>query len=412
MVAFPMNRLATEYRKFAACPAEMRTLLIANAIYALVLPVIEIFVAAYVMRNSQQASTVLLYQLSIYVVTPLAFLVNGYLLRSFAVNYLYAAGMFLSGGALLVLMTTDVRTGTGIVLSGGLMGLATGVFWANRGFLALSTTNDHNRNYFYGLETCIITITSVIVPLGVGALIEYVGRNHVAGGGLNFAYRAIAISSLLLTLIASATMLRGEFSNPPKDKFVFFVFHRLWYRLLTLAGLRGLAQGYILTAPALLVLRFVGQEGTLGKVEAIGSCLAAVCLYVIGRVSKLEHRIHILAAGLIFFLIGSALNAVLFNATGVLVFMGCLLLAKPLIDLAYYPIQLRTVDTVSRMEGRSQYAYVLNHEFGVFAGRFTGCMLFIGIAAGISETAALRYALPIVAILQLPAIFVARRLPI
>ncbi len=75
-----MNRLAKEYAIFLACPRDMRGLLITNMIYAFVLPVIEIFVAAYVMRNSHDVSKVVTYQLAIYAGDPLAFWINGILL--------------------------------------------------------------------------------------------------------------------------------------------------------------------------------------------------------------------------------------------------------------------------------------------------------------------------------------------
>ena len=107
------------------------------------------------------------------------------------------------------------------------------------------------------------------------------------------------------------------------------------------------------------------------------------------------------------FFFGSITNTLLFDAVGVLIFMGCLLLAKPLLDLAYYPIQLQVVDAVSSIEGRSGYAYIFNHEFGLFTGRCLGCGLFLAIAYGWSGTAALKYALPVIALLQLLSIRVA-----
>lgn len=406
-----MNRIVKEYRVFAACSFEMRALLIANAIYALVLPVIEIFVAAYVLRNSHRASRVVLYQLAIYAATPVAFLLNGYLLRVIAVKRLYAAGMFFSGAALLVLMLVNIDTITALVLSGALMGLATGVFWANRGFLCLATTNDQNRNYFYGIETGVMSITSVIVPLGVGTLVAIAMDHSRVADGVNLAYRAIAVGALVLTTASAAVVMLGSYQNPRVDTLLFLRSHPLWYRLLAMAVLRGLGQGYIVTAPALLILKLVGQEGTLGSVEAIGSCVAALCLYIIGRVCKPEHRVYVLAAGLSLFFIGSAVNAESFNATGALIFMACLILAKPLIDLAYFPIELRTIDVVSDLEDRDRYAYILNHEAGLFIGRLVGCTLFVAIAAYASDASALRYSLLIVAVLQLPAIHIARRLP-
>jgi MFS transporter, YQGE family, putative transporter len=91
----------------------------------------------------------------------------------------------------------------------------------------------------------------------------------------------------------------------------------------------------------------------------------------------------------------------------VLIFMGCLLLAKPLLDLAYYPIQLQVIDAVSQMEARNEYAYIFNHEFGLFMGRGLGCGLFLCIAYSWSGVAALKYALPVIALLQLLSIPVA-----
>lgn len=405
-----MHRFVAEYRMFKSCSVQMRALLIANSIYAFVLPVIEIFVAAYVLRSSHHPSWVVLYQLSIYIATPLAFAINGYLLRRFAVNHLYAAGMILSGGALLILMSAHIQTETGLVLSGGLMGLATGIFWANRGYLALSVTDDESRNYFYGIETCVITATSVAVPLIVGSVIEKMASLTGPSRGAALGYTAIATASLALTIASSMVVLFPTYRNPPEEKFIYFRFTRLWYRLIAFAALRGLGQAYIITAPALLIMRFVGEEGTIGRIEAIGSCCASLCLYGIGRVTKQEHRIWVFGAGLVFFLAGSIVNAILFNATGVLVFMACLLLAKPLIDLAYYPIQLWVVDVVSHCEGKSPYSYVVNHEFGLLAGRLCGCTLFLVVSEVYSNVAALRYVLLTVVMLQMPSIFIARGL--
>jgi ABC-type thiamin/hydroxymethylpyrimidine transport system permease subunit len=47
-----MSRLRREFAVFPGCSRSMRILLVSTMIYALVLPVIEMFVAAYVMRNS------------------------------------------------------------------------------------------------------------------------------------------------------------------------------------------------------------------------------------------------------------------------------------------------------------------------------------------------------------------------
>ena len=100
-----MKWLLREYHLFRSCPPDMRVLLVTNMIYALVLPVIEIFVAAYVMRNSRAVAKVVTYQLAIYAATPLAFYLNGKLLGRVGVKHLYAAGMALSGVAMMLTTT-------------------------------------------------------------------------------------------------------------------------------------------------------------------------------------------------------------------------------------------------------------------------------------------------------------------
>jgi YQGE family putative transporter len=160
----------------------------------------------------------------------------------------------------------------------------------------------------------------------------------------------------------------------------------------------------------MLIMMLVGQEGTLGVTQAIGGVFSAFLMYTVGRIAAPRHRRIVFAAGLLLFLLGAITNTLLFNAVGVLVFIGCLLLAKPLLDLAYYPIQLQVVDVVSRLEGRNQYAYIFNHEFGLFTGRCLGCGMFLGIAYWWSGIAALKYALPVIALLQLLSIWVAGRI--
>jgi YQGE family putative transporter len=148
----------------------------------------------------------------------------------------------------------------------------------------------------------------------------------------------------------------------------------------------------------------------LGTAQSIGAVIAAVIMYVLGRVSKPSDRIKIFGAGLGLFALGAMLNAILFNQIGVVLFILLLLIAKPLMDLAYFPIQFQVIDIVSKIENRGEFAYILNHEAGLYAGRFLGAGTFIVLAYTISTDIALRYAIVIIAVLQLCSVFVAKNI--
>lgn len=394
----------SEYRFFLKQPSDMRVLLGTNMIYAFVLPVIEIFVGAYIMRSSNDPKIVALYQLTVYTGIPITFLINGYLLRWFRISNLYSFGMLLSGLSMFVMMGLNDLSFWGVAVAGLLMGASFGFFWANRDFLALGTTNNENRNYYYGLETFFYTITAIIVPLAVGWFLGAANRNGWFGGNMTFGYQMVSVVVVLLTILSSIVIHRDKFKNPVQNKFLHFKFDPLWNKLLALAGLKGLVQGYLVTAPAILIMRLVGDEGSLGLIQGISGVFTAIMLYVIGRMAKPKHRIAILSAGLVIFLIGTIFNGLLYSSIGVMVFVLCKVLFQPLHDIGYFPIQMRVIDVVSAKEKRSEFAYIFNHEFGLYIGRFLGLGLFIVLATYVSELFALKYSLIIVAVIQMLSI--------
>ncbi len=404
------RKFKNEYDHFKTYPQNMRILLITNLLYSLVLPVVEIFIGAYIMRNSNDATMVVGFQLASYTGIPITFLINGFLLRHFRISTLYSFGMLLSGISMAIMTALSNLTTLGVVVAGLIMGLSFGFFWSNRDFLALNTTNNNNRNYYYGLESFFYTLTGVGVPFIIGAFIGATDKNGWFDGNVNIAYQIITAVVFLITIISSMVVFQGKFSNPKREKFLFCKFHRLWNTMLAFSSLKGIAQGYIVTAPAMLIMTLVGNENALGAAQSIGAILSAILLYILGRISMPEDRMKILALGLILFAAGGIVNAIMYSSLGVIIFMMCLVLGRPLIDIAYFPIQLNVIDIVSRIEKRNEFSYILSHEFGLYAGRLFGCGLFILLANFISDTFALRYALLIIGIMQLAALGIANNI--
>lgn len=399
-----LHKLKTEIAHFKSQSYNFRVLTLTNLIYSIVLPVIDIFVAAYVMRSSNDPVKVVVYQLTIYTGIPITFFINGYLLRTFSIKTLYSLGMMLSGVSMMIMMSLTTLDTMGIGIAGLIMGMSFGFYWANRDFLALAITNDENRNYYYGLETFFYTIIAVVIPFLIGWFIELSSKT----GDVNMAYKVVTGLVIVITILASVMCFRGNFTNPTAKKFVYFKFDPYWYKLLRLATLKGLVQGFLVTAPAMLIMLLVGKEGALGTAQSVGAIIAAVVMYIIGRNTTPKHRLYVFGTGLVLFAIAAVINGVLYNSTGVILFMLFLLLAKPLLDLAYFPIQFSVIDILTKKEKRSEFAYILNHEAGLYIGRLTGAGTFLVLAYCFSVEIALRYAIIIVAILQLASYWVAK----
>jgi YQGE family putative transporter len=389
-----------------------KILILTNTIYAFVLPVIDIFVASYIMRNSNDPSKVIMYQLAIYVGIPITFFINGYLLNKINVKKLFSTGMILSGVSMMFMMSLDEINYYGLITAGLIMGMSFGLDWANRDYLVLATTKDSTRNFYYGLETFLYTIIASIVPVVIGWYLIS-GTNEATqatNDSVNSAYKVITRIVFGITILASIIFHFGTYEKPKSEKFLYFKFHKLWKKMLQLAVLKGLAQGFIVTAPAMLMMKFFNSEGTLGSAISIGAVIAAVIMLILGKYSKPKHRLVIFSVGLICFFMASFFNGLLFNTTGVIIFMFLLLISRPILDIAYFPIQLKVIDLLSELENRNEFSYILNHEFGLFVGRFLGAGTFLTIAFYINTDIALRYALLIIGSLQLLSIVIAKQL--
>lgn len=392
-----------EINFFKSQPLNIKTLLITNMLYALVLPVIEIFVGAYIMRNTGSPTYVIVYQLCMYIGVVTTSLLNGYMIQRFNVVLLYGVGIVLSAVVLVAMMFFQYVGIAELGIAGFTLGASTGFFWTNRYLLTLNSTNDNNRNYFFGLESFFFSLWSIVVPLAVGAFLASLEGKILFGHTLdiNNGYQIITIIMFVIAVSACVVLSKGKFTNPIQKKFLYVKFHILWKKLLILAGLKGMVQGFLVTAPAILVMKLIGNEGSLGLIQGVGGLLTAILVYVLGRIAKPEHRMTIFGFGLFVFFIGTLFNAVLFSAVGVIIFVLCKVLFQPLHDLAYFPTMMKTIDTVSVIEKRNEYAYILSHEVGLFIGRAFGMVLFILLSYVFSENFALKYALIAVAAIQL-----------
>lgn len=406
-----MNGLIGEFKFFLSQPRNIKTLLVTNLLFAMVLPVIEIFAGAYIMRNTGSPSFVVKYQLCMYVGVVLAALVNGLLLKYLKSAFVYGFGIIISAISLMAMMSISNVNIEILCLAGFLIGLSTGFFWTNRYLLTLYSTDDSNRNYFFGCESFFFSLWNIVIPLVIGAFLATLEAGRIFGDlTVNGGYKVITAAALFISVLACIALSQGRFKNPESKKFFYFRFHELWVKMLSLAGLKGMVQGFLVTAPAILVMKFLGSEGSLGLIQGIGGALTAILVYILGRVARPQDRIKIFGFGLLIFFIGTLANGIMFSAFGVIIFVLCKVFFQPLHDLAYYPIMMKAIDVVSEIEKRDGYTYIMSHEIGLFFGRAFGMVLFILMASLISEDFALRFALVVVGALQMLSLPLAKNI--
>lgn len=318
-----MKGILNEIRFFKSHEHNMKVLLLTNMIYGFVLPVVEIFAGAYVMRDTNDPAMVAYYQLAMYVGVVFTSMVNGFFLKFLNVKTLYSAGILVSGVSLAGMMNIQGLGLVGLGLAGFSLGAASGFFWTNRYLLALYNTNDENRNYYFGLESFFFSVASITVPLIIGAFIGGMSGVEIFGFlfDVSMSYKVVTIGVFFLTLLACAVLWKGQFVMPKEIKFLHIHFHVLWRKMLLLASLKGMVQGFLVTAPAILVMKFVGDEGALGLIQGISGAITAIMVYVLGRIARPQDRKWIFFGSVWVFFIGTLANGILFSAVGVIMFV-------------------------------------------------------------------------------------------
>ena len=125
-----LKNIFGEYRFFRSQPLNIRTLLATNMLYALLLPIIEIFVGAYIMRNTGSPAYVAIYQLCMYLGVVVTSVLNGVMLRKFGSALLYGFGIIISAIVLMVMMFVSSIGILELGFTGFILGASTGFFWA------------------------------------------------------------------------------------------------------------------------------------------------------------------------------------------------------------------------------------------------------------------------------------------
>lgn len=87
-----------------------------------------------------------------------------------------------------------------------------------------------------------------------------------------------------------------------------------------------------------------------------------------------------------------------------------MVLGRPLMDMWYFPIQMRVIDYVQDIEKRNSFTYTFSHEVGLYIGQVLDCLIFIVAARYISDSFALRYALLLIGVIQLISAAIAKNI--
>jgi YQGE family putative transporter len=357
------NFLINEIKHLQILSAKARRLILSYTFQGAAYILIHTLINAYIWRYEGDIIAIIKYNFGNFISLPVAFYLNGILLKKIRINNLYLIGSCLVGfGAMLVVSFSKFFPS--YLLFGLIYGLGSGFYWANRNYLTISQTESNNRNYFIGLNFSLDTITSIIIPFLAGWFIFF--GNQIGSRP----YIIIILIAFLLLLLAGIIVNRDEYSQPEINKMAVYQPSVRWRAVRYLTIAIGIIEGLSFFLPIVIILNNLGHEGILGSVNSLIAVLSALIYYLYGRKTKIKDRIPIYIISLIIGLLASCFLFIGLNKLSVFIFVTLYSLSIMFVWLTTDPLVMDVIDKEVKHGAGKMYAYVFDRELFLNIGRW------------------------------------------
>lgn len=386
-----------EVSHFKRLDIEGQKLLTSIALFSLISPIFSIFINAFIWRQSKEFDLVTFFNIVTFIGVPLGFYANGLLLRRFQPSVLYFLGLLLSGITIAILIFLPTLNYVALGVFGLIYGVSAGIFWANRNLLTLKTTTSDNRIYFSGIESIFSTYAKIVIPFIIGWFIVLGNTTglytEITG------YKITAIVMLGIIGIIGTMMLSLNVTITPYKQLLLHKVSSTWQKFRYLQLILGFLQGVVMLLPTLMVLSLLGNEDTLGTVQAVSSILSAVIVYKLAKSLGVKHRLMLLQISFFIGLIGAVAFSILYSGVGVLIFYACQAIATPFLWIATSSLNYDLID--EDKNDKTHYAYISDQEIYLNAGRIASLLTFMLLLQVFSNDIALRFTPLIFAVSQI-----------
>lgn len=392
------SRITSEYHHFLLLSQAARKLLLSFSFYELVIPLIFSFINAFLFRQTASFTSVVIYNLGLFISIAVFFYVNGLLIKFISLKWLYVAGLVGQGLVLNALFFLPIDSWVGLFGFGLLQGVFVGLYWANRNFMSIEITTDSNRTYFVGLEQIFAIGSELLAPLVIGGVIS-LGALY-GWYQVDVAYQGLGIFSLLILIVGAVAVRSVIVENPVIPFLLIRKPSAQWWYVRLAEIIYGSFQGSYLFITPLLVFVLIGEEGMLGLLQSGAALITLLLMYYFSRKLQPTQRVKLITITMMVLFAISVMLALFFNTIAGITLV---ILASPINHLRWIAWSPTVMSAIDAQDGdaSSNYAYVADRELFMNIGRMVGIAFFIGLISWSSDASAIRFSPLLIALLQL-----------
>lgn len=365
-------RLSKELSHYHALTVDARRLLLSYYLFLLAYPLFEIFINAFIWRQDQNIHQLVYYNIANCLGIVTCFYINGLLLRRFHTTRLYIVGLFLQALSSLMIVFTSKAMGSSLWIYGFLTGMGGGFFWANKNYLSLILSRGSNRLYYNSLESSVMLIIRIVIPLLAGFIISFGSKSGFYPPIL--AYQLLMVLGVIALIVSSYIINKSTIADIKHEPLLIKRVTRRWNFVRGYIFLFNVIYGAEYVIPTVLVLTLLGQEGTLGLITSATAALSAASLYILGRKGDISHVFKTVAAGNIIYAFSVIFLGIFFSPLTALIYLAGMTIGKALRFSPAYTVVMEIMEKESK---DGQYAYICDNEISFNSGRILGLCLIL-----------------------------------
>ncbi|GGE74086.1 MFS transporter [Priestia taiwanensis] len=348
-------------------------LLIIGGLYTLSVSLSNTFVNIYLWKQSGQFIHIALYNLTIFIIQPLAFYCAGKLASKVDRVFALRIGVTTLGLFYIAVLIAGEHAIRYYFFLGVLLGIGYGFYWLAFNLLIFEITEPETRDFFNGTLGIITSFAGIAGPMIAGFTISRMFQDK--GYVVIF---CISLALFALAVVASLFLHRREVPG------TYAVFHVLrerkyndgWRRITLAHFFQGLREGSFMFVISIYVFIVTNSELALGTYGMLNSFVSFVAYYIASRFIKKEHRKKFILIGGLMLFLSVALIVFRLTYTNFLIYAACIAIAYPILLVPYGSMTYDIIGKAKDIKAR-RVEYIVVREWFLYAGRIASVLSFI-----------------------------------
>ncbi|MFC4779110.1 MFS transporter [Paenibacillus sp. GCM10023252] len=358
-----------------------------------------LFLNLYLWRLTQDLAVNGIYNIVLYLITPAAFAVGGWITKHKDRMVTYRLGIVMIALFYLAVVLAQERVAEFYIWFAIFHGISAGMYWTGYLVLMYDVSTELNRLRFLAINMVVFNSAGLAGPALAGVIIQMSEGLR----GYTWTFMIAFVMFAVAAVISFRIPLMRSHHKAYHLGLMGLVMRRnhRWVKSLVAFLVLGLFQGIMLFLPNILLLQTVGREDWVGYFGVLFSALTVATGYVISRAAKKENvRLYVLCSttGVV---VGSAFLLVDVRLWTVLVFMILFSVCNPLAVNTLTSYYYRLIGTLP-LKGQLRVESVVMRELFLNTGRAVSIASLIVFAKDLQSVwlpvvlvtaAALQYAL-------------------